>query len=306
MTLFRKTRRESIKNFSVLPENLPPGMISEAEWLWFSEWAATGYAGKGEIVDLGCWLGRTTTALASGLAQNRRVKTKASRIYAYDMFRWEHGSERFVAGNGAAVRFEPGESCLGEFLNNIDSHNDLIEVCAGDLCKTGWNGKPIEFLLIDAMKSWRTANAVFNNFFPFLMPGRSMIAQQDFGHYFTSWIHLLQFRWKDFFEPLYNVPESGTMVYRYIREIPRELYGKEFSFSDFSDEEADEAFSYSMKAACISNHDAVRASHIMYYIHTGKPEKAMKLLGRYSIEGADMSHPEILDAVAGISKRKGN
>jgi hypothetical protein len=40
---------------------------------------------KGEIIDLGCWLGSTTISLASGL----RELNDPGKVYAFDWFIWE-------------------------------------------------------------------------------------------------------------------------------------------------------------------------------------------------------------------------
>src|SRR5262245_40948254 len=60
---------------------LRPDEINLLHWL-----AATFYQGNGAIVDAGCFLGGSTYALASGLAQNRSPAAANRRIDTFDCF----------------------------------------------------------------------------------------------------------------------------------------------------------------------------------------------------------------------------
>jgi predicted O-methyltransferase YrrM len=46
-------------------------MLSNLEREYLHTFALKKYAGQGAIVDLGCWLGSSTIALASGVASTR-------------------------------------------------------------------------------------------------------------------------------------------------------------------------------------------------------------------------------------------
>src|SRR5205814_9280033 len=140
----------------------------------------------GAIVDLGCFLGGTTIALADGLALNRRAHRQ--QIHAYDLFTWNEGYEAWAKETELAGRFAPGESFLPEFLKRTEQWRDSISVHKEDLREARWAGGPIELLYIDAMKSPKVAGAIALNFFPHLIPGKSYIAHQDFPHYVTWWI----------------------------------------------------------------------------------------------------------------------
>jgi hypothetical protein len=43
--------------------------------------------------------------------------------------------------------------------------------------------QPIEFLFIDAQKSWLLGQSIAQTFFPALVPGNSYVVQQDFVWY---------------------------------------------------------------------------------------------------------------------------
>src|SRR5262249_13582069 len=151
------------------------------------------YSARGRIVDLGCWLGSTTIALARGLrrredfsqdiAQHREV------VHAYDRFVWEPWMDPFL--EGCQTTYQAGDSFLREFKSRIRGLDDLVAVYPGDLTAMTWNGGPVEFLLIDVMKSWPLTNHVIKMFYGHLIPGSSYVVHQDFKHYYTSWIHLV-------------------------------------------------------------------------------------------------------------------
>jgi hypothetical protein len=70
------------------------GMTSRQEQQWLRMYAAKRYRAVGAIVDLGCFLGATTIALAEGLQLNRKAKSK--QIHAYDLFIWNEGYETWA------------------------------------------------------------------------------------------------------------------------------------------------------------------------------------------------------------------
>ena len=64
------------------------GMTSDFELCFLETYAREGFSGKGQIVDLGCWLGATTISLARGLENNPLVP-RQRWIDAIDLFVWD-------------------------------------------------------------------------------------------------------------------------------------------------------------------------------------------------------------------------
>src|SRR5437868_1804020 len=110
-----------------------PGMTSLTERLYFHDYAAWTYTGRGALLDLGCWLGSTTIPLAAGLVENRHPGTWPRRVQAFDLFLWEKWMEPFVQGTPLAGRFAPGDSFQVEFERRCTSWRDRIDVCACNL-----------------------------------------------------------------------------------------------------------------------------------------------------------------------------
>ncbi len=267
-----------------------PGMTSLTERLYFRDYAAWTYTGQGALLDLGCWLGSTTIPLAAGLAENRQPGARLRRVQAFDQFIWESWMEPFVQGTPLAGRFAPGASFREDFEQRCTPWRDRIDVRTCDLAAFEWTEGPIEFLLVDAMKSWPLANAIARTFFPHLIPGVSLVVHQDFSHYYTSWIHLQMARLRDCFEPVADLEGSCSLVFRLTRPIPAPLLLGELTFADFSDSEIDEAFALSRRQVAAAKHPAIEAARLMTYLHAGRAEKTAALLRRYFATGQPLTY----------------
>ena len=262
----------------------PPllGMTTSIEQTYFEEYTKAIYTGAGEIVDLGCWLGSTTIPLARGLVANPRAGRHT--IHSYDQFVWDTWMDDCVRGTDIEGKFKAGDSFLDEFRKRTAPWTDRVRVHAGDLCEIGWNNDAIEFLLVDAMKSWPLAAATVRSFFSSLMPGISLVLQQDFAHPYTSWIHLIHYRLRDYFELVHIVPYSQSFVFKYIKPFPRELLDACYSASMFSSEEVDRAFEYSGRLASDAQTRAtISASKVMHYVHAGQLAKARAEFARIGL-----------------------
>jgi hypothetical protein len=221
------------------------GMLSLKEMRYLIEYARNEYSGQGEIVDLGCWLGSSTIPIAMGLADNPHPQAKDRLIHAYDLFVWESWMDSHVAGTDLEGKFQPGDSFLEACQQQTSPWGKHICYHPGDLTQLGWQGGKIELLFVDAMKSWELTNSIIHDFFPLLIPNRSIVIHQDFNHYYTYWIHLMMYRFRDYFDAIYDVPGAGSLVFKYQRQIPDRELEKSYSIESFSVDEINAAFEYS-------------------------------------------------------------
>ena len=168
------------------------GMTTGTEQAWLENYGASAYRGVGEVVDLGCWLGSTTIPLVAGLLKNPSFVETDRKVQAFDLFKWFDWMNESAAGTELWRKYAEGDDFVAEFEKRIANHASRIDVRQGDLSAIGWDGGPIEFLLVDAMKGWDLANAIVRDFYPSLIPLQSLVFPHDFGNYFTPWIHLIQ------------------------------------------------------------------------------------------------------------------
>lgn len=261
---------------SILPmphceENKPRswilGMTSMEEQLFLEDYAQNQYTGQGEIVELGCWFGSSTISLAMGLEKNTCIKNKVQRIHAYDIFVWHSAMERSVSEPSLKNKYKDGDIFLSEYLERIDPWKNLVKVYPGDLTEMGWKQAKIECLFIDAMKSWNLTSSIAENFFPYLIPGLSLIVHQDFAHYYTAWIHLLMYRLRQYMTPIEHSFIYSSRVFRADKSIPEEALQAACSFDDFTEAEVEAAFAYSLNITDKRVQPNIWAAKVMYFIH---------------------------------------
>jgi glycosyltransferase involved in cell wall biosynthesis len=252
------------------------GMTSMEEQQFLENYAQHDYSGMGEIVELGCWFGSSTISLAMGLRQNKQVTNKQQRIHAYDLFVWssQAGMADNVMGTELENRYQDGDSFLEEYLRRIQPWQDLINVHPGDLTQMPCTHEKIEFLFIDAMKSWELANTIFRNFFPALMPEQSIIVHQDFAHWYTVWIHLLMYRLRDYLQPIEHSFMWSSQAFRLVKAIPSDLLNQDYTFADFPSAEVEQAFDYSLSFTDPRIQSNVLAAKVFYFVRTQDLKRA--------------------------------
>jgi hypothetical protein len=250
------------------------GMTSRPEQRWLRNYAAQRYRGVGAIVDLGCFLGATTIALAEGLVLNRKATRK--QIHAYDLFTWNERYEAWARGKEVEGLFTIGGSFLPEFLRRTQRWRDYIVIHEEDLRHARWEHGPIEFLFIDAMKSPEVATAIASNFFPHLVPGKSYVAHQDFPHCFAPWIHFLTFRLRDYFSFVADLHQSS--LFRLEREIEPQALPSDLSPAAVSSAEIEAAFDYSISLVGDDKKANVIAAKAVAYVERGEFTRAHEIV----------------------------
>lgn len=112
--------------------------------------AANAYTGRGDIADLGCFLGGSTCAFgdglrASGCAFDRRP------IQTYDMLVTPNDPFDSYANGLIGDDKKPGESFLDRFEEYTAPYADLIDAHPGDV-RDHKPTRPIEVLFVDIAK----------------------------------------------------------------------------------------------------------------------------------------------------------
>jgi hypothetical protein len=181
-----------------------------AEEKTFLYWTTKEYfAGKGAIIDAGCFVGGSTVAFAAGLEE-----VWPEPQYTIDSF------DIFVADEYMRTwYFDPqGLQTEGPRFRNIFDMNTAafrhrLRVHDGDIAAAHFDDRPVEILFLDICKSWATNDYCARTFFPRLIPGRSLVIQQDFFHNWEFWIAILMELFWDRFDYIGFVPHN-TAVFR--------------------------------------------------------------------------------------------
>jgi SAM-dependent methyltransferase len=177
------------------------------------------------IVDAGCFLGGSTAALALGAA--KALPEPRALIHSYDLFLVDHSARMHY---GALI----GDREIGADLRPVfdavvgDDLLRYVEVHPGDLLAQRWGGGPIDVLFVDVAKTWDLSDHVAHEFFPALVPGRSVVVQQDYIHEWLPWIHITMQLLDRSFTRVAVVPGSPSVVYLCTRavkaaDLPRHL-----------------------------------------------------------------------------------
>src|SRR3954447_3577682 len=198
-----------------------PTMLMPDELRLLHHLGESYFSGAGRIVDCGSFLGGSTVALADGVARSRsrRGAPREKGIHSYDRFRVED----WTRGRFLPESMPPGASFRDRFERNIAPYAELVEVHAGDVEEQRWGGEPVEILVVDLAKHWTTCDWVTREFFPHLIPGRSIVVQQDYLYgSWTGWLHATMEYYRDYFDYVCD-PGLNSVAFRLTKPIPPDV-----------------------------------------------------------------------------------
>lgn len=184
-----------------------PTMLSPEEqrlYVWLtSHWARDA----GAVVDLGCFAGGSTARLAAG----QNAAGLSAPIHAYDRFTADERVKKKVLYPAGVAPFA-GHDILPLARRLLAPWDGRIAFHPGEIEDNGWPGEPIEILALDACKSTAATDAIAAAFFPYLIPGRSIVVHQDFLQWNQPWLAAQMELLAEHFTPLAHVAPS-SMVY---------------------------------------------------------------------------------------------
>jgi hypothetical protein len=209
------------------PEQLyaPKGMIGGEErralyWIG-KEW----FTGAGAIIDAGAYVGASAFCLAAGVADNAKVRRKGRCIHSYDYFR---AIDDYIVAQ-LSRDFHPvsaGGSYMDIFQRQVRPYQRLVHAVPGDFSTARWTGEPVEILFVDIAKTKALNSHLMREFFPHLIPGRSLVIQQDFYHCWHPYIHITMEALAPFFEIVDEHIQHQSRLYLCTKEIPSEEIAK--------------------------------------------------------------------------------
>jgi len=184
-----------------------PSMLNARERRLYTWLGARWARGEGAVVDLGCFVGGSAACLAQGLL----LGGHGGKVHAYDRFTANDAAKQKFLYPAGVAPFD-GRDTLPLARQLLAPWEGHVEFHRGDILDQTWPGHPIELLVVDIAKSTAIADHVAARFFPALIPGRSVLVQQDCLHDAQPWLPAQMELLADHFLPLAHVAPH-SMVY---------------------------------------------------------------------------------------------
>jgi hypothetical protein len=182
-----------------------PTMLTPEE-LRMLVWIAQKIDVEGEIVDLGAFLGGSSSALALGVARSRASRT----VHSYDRFAIsEELKYKFIYSKGH--KYIEGLDSLQIFKEFTKPVSPYININMGNILDQKWSKADISILFVDISKSTQINDYLLENFFKHLKVG-SVIIQQDFLFRRCPWLHTTMYRLREK-APLLSFTEENSAIF---------------------------------------------------------------------------------------------
>ena len=140
-------------------------------------------------------------------------------------------------------------------------------------------------------------------------PGVSLVAHQDFAHFYTGWIHLIHYRLRDYFDFDSEVKRSCTVLFKLKKVIPAELLDQDWALENATLAELNAAFDYSASIVSADKQEQIAAARAMAHIHRGEPELAAQVAKDFMWENIGSylfrdQRPDLVDVRAALDLSK--
>lgn len=168
-----------------IPPNNIPGMIMDGEIRYYV-YIGKFFSGRGQAVELGPWLGRSTKYIADSLAAN--PKFAGRKLHVFDDFVWRtswmnrHLPTDMHLPNHASFQHYY-DRYTADFAQHLKTTRCKITDHDGNesLPPLAWNDGPIEMLYVDCGRTLDANNAWYHTLRPFFIPDVTLIIMQDWG-----------------------------------------------------------------------------------------------------------------------------
>jgi hypothetical protein len=160
-----------------------PGMITGEESQYY-EYVGGLYQGRGEAIELGPWLGKSTRHIIRGLDKNPHFIGK--QLHVFDDFVWRSAwMNRHFSDDQCPSNHSDFRDLFESYVFNIRSRLKLTKgkIVNHDgnetLPQIEWNAAPIEIMYIDCGRTFEVNEAWYRIFSPNLIPNVSLLIMQD-------------------------------------------------------------------------------------------------------------------------------
>jgi hypothetical protein len=180
-----------------------PTMLAPEERRFYYWCAAHWAQDAGAVVDLGAYAGGSTARLAAGVA----ARGGTARVHAFDRFSSDEKTKKKVLYRQGIPPFE-GRDIMPIARRHLSSWKDRITFHQGEVQQLGWDGSPIEILAVDIGKRASVLDEIAAQFYPHLIPGRSLLIQQDFLSWRLPWLSAQMTRLAECLKPVAVAPKD--------------------------------------------------------------------------------------------------
>jgi hypothetical protein len=206
-----------------------PSMMVPGEKELLHVLARDYFRGEGVIVDAGVFLGASTHAFAVGVKANPRIKDNrgAKPINSYEIAIWVEDFARYltypgVAEKTAGMTFAADQSYLPQLKNILADDLDVVDLRIGDVVVEARADRPVEIAFYDCLKNYERDWTGFKVFGPHLIPGHSIVIQQDYFFHGAIDLKIRQEALANYFTYLGDVATSA--VFRLERPLPDRFF----------------------------------------------------------------------------------
>lgn len=199
-------------------------------------------AGKGQVIELGAWMGASTAYIAAGI----RDSGEPIKAQVYDQFISKPGHIGKVKAfyDKAGIDRVPVGPSLEAFKSNLGPLLEYVKPHQGKIEQMKWGGEPIAVLITDAPKRVPAISSVLTTLREGLRPG-SIMAWQDFCHFPSYEIPACLYRIRDHIEFVEAVVPGTTLVFRVKSQwSAKEVSPDALALSRWSTDEISEAWDY--------------------------------------------------------------
>lgn len=255
------------------------------------------YSGQGQIVDAGPFLGGSTVAMLDGLIKNPSFDPKRCRVHSYDLFKVGDAENNTWGSLGQELG--SGQGFLDKFKENLGDKREYVVIHAGDILSESWSEGPIEILFIDIAKTPEILAHVEKTFFPYLIPGKSIIIHQDYQYPGCPWHYLSMTRYREYMSLVEYLP-CNSAVFFLEKEIPQDVLTS-FDYRALGDDERLALHRTAIEDLPIAGRLMLELDEVLWLQEAGKLEEAIDRL--LAIQKASASDLGAYAMVVGTARR---
>ena len=176
----------------------------------------------GALIDAGALIGASSSCLCGGLRDRSDSVAFVKSIHAFDKFKADEPYLVNYLKTRVDENISEGDDFVGVYEKNTLGCQEYIEIHQGDFMDVVWTGDPIELLFVDIAKTQQLNSHLIKEFFPALIPGKSLLVHQDYHHPHLPYIHVSMEYLSQYFE-IVDYAVNDSILFMNVEKIPHEM-----------------------------------------------------------------------------------